>query len=88
MSDRYYNYCMKAISIKLPDPLFHDLVQRAKTSASSQSEIIRSALTAYLQNDLQAPTASCAERASRWTGMAQGPADLSTNPEHLRGFGQ
>jgi len=79
---------MRAISIKLPDPLFHDLAQRAKSSASSQSEIIRSALSAYLHSDAQAQTASCAERASRWTGMVQGPTDLSTNPEHLRGFGQ
>ncbi len=79
---------MKAISIKLPDPLFHDLAQRAKTSASSQSEIIRSALTAYLHSDTQAPAASCAERASRWTGMVQGPTDLATNPDHLLGFGR
>lgn len=79
---------MKAISLKLPDPLFHDLAQRAKTSASSQSEIIRTALAAYLQSDAQAQTASCADRAKRWTGLVQGPADLSTNPEHLRGFGQ
>lgn len=79
---------MKAISIKLPDPLFHDLAQRAKTSASSQSEIIRLALAAYLQRDAQPSTASCADRASRWIGMMQGPADLSTNPDHLRGFGQ
>lgn len=79
---------MKAISIKLPDPLFHDLAQRAKSSASSQSEIIRSALTAYLQRDAQPQKASCAERASRWIGMMDGPPDLSTNPEHLRGFGE
>lgn len=79
---------MKAISIKLPDPLFHDLVQRATASASSQSEIIRSALTAYLQRDAQPTTASCADRAQRWTGMMKGPADLSTNPKHLAGFGE
>ena len=88
LSLRYYTEPMKAISIKLPDPLFHDLAQRAKSSASTQSEIIRTALVAYLQNDVQASTASCADRASRWVGMAQGPEDLSTNPEHLRGFGQ
>ena len=79
---------MKAIFVKLPDPLFHDLAQRAKTSASSQSEIIRTALAAHLHNDAQAPAASCAERTSRWTGIVQGPADLSTNPDHLRGFGK
>jgi metal-responsive CopG/Arc/MetJ family transcriptional regulator len=79
---------MKAISIKLPDPLFHDLTKRAAASASSQSEIIRNALAAYLKTDAPASSASCAERASRWTGMVQGPKDLSTNPKHLRGFGQ
>lgn len=78
---------MQAVSIKLPDPLFHDLAQRAKTSASTQSEIIRSALTAYLQRDAQPPSASCADRARRWTGIMQGPEDLSTNFKHLDGFG-
>lgn len=78
---------MKAISLKLPDPLFHDLTQRAKTSTSSQSEIIRIALAAYLQRDVQPTTASCADRAQRWTGSMDGPADLSTNPKYLEGFG-
>ena len=88
MADGYYDSVMRAISIKLPEPLFHDLAQRAKTSASSQSEIIRSALAAYLQRDAQPSTASCADRAQRWTGIMQGPADLSTNPKHLDGFGE
>jgi Arc/MetJ-type ribon-helix-helix transcriptional regulator len=79
---------MKAISLKLPDPLFYDLAQRAKTSASSQSDIVRAALSAYLQSGSEASTASCADRAKRWTGIVQGPADLSSNPEHLSGFGQ
>ena len=78
---------MKAISIKLPEPLFYDLAQRAKSSASTQSEVIRDALAAYLKSDGQASTASCAERASRWAGMAQSATDLSTNPEHMQGFG-
>ena len=79
---------MKAISLKLPDPLFHDLAQRAKTSGSSQSEIVRMALAAYLKSDSQAQTASCSDLAKRWTGLVPGPADLSTNPDHLHGFGQ
>jgi predicted transcriptional regulator len=79
---------MKAISLKLPDPLFHDLAQAAVDRASSQSEIIRTALTAYLRHDIAPSSASCLDRASRWAGLMQGPADLSTNPEHLRGFGE
>lgn len=91
-AESYYTCVMKAISIKLPEPLFHDLAQRAKTSAASQSEIIRTALAAYLQRDseggVKGSPASCADRAQRWTGMMQGPADLSTHPKHLDGFGE
>jgi metal-responsive CopG/Arc/MetJ family transcriptional regulator len=79
---------MKTISVKLPDPLFHDLAQRAKSSTSTQSEIIRQALAAYLHSDAQPSTASCADRASRWIGMMQGTADLSTNAKQLKGFGE
>ena len=82
-----YQQPMKAVPTKLPDPLFHDLAQRTKISASSQSEIIRMALAAYLQRDAQPSSASCAGRAQRWTGIMQGPKDLSTNPKHLDGFG-
>ena len=49
---------------------------------------MRSALTAYLKQDAKPSTASCLDRASRWVGIMQGPADLSTNPDHLRGFGE
>ncbi len=78
---------MKAISIKLPEPLFYDLAQRAKTTASSQSEVIRNALAAYLKSDNPVNAASCADKASRWAGIGKDVSDLSTNPEHLQGFG-
>jgi Arc/MetJ-type ribon-helix-helix transcriptional regulator len=84
----YYNLRMKAISIKLPDSLFHDLANRASSSASSQSEIIRSALTAYLHGEQETPKSSCAERARRWIGIMDGPVDLSSNSKHLKGFGE
>ena len=79
---------MKALSLKLPDPLFFDLAQLAHARAKSQSEIVRSALTASLRSEAPAQAASCAERASRWIGIVDGPTDLSTNAAHLDGFGQ
>lgn len=79
---------MKALSIKLPEPLFQDLVSRARRSATSQSEIVRSALAAYLSSDAQSQPASCAQRAGRWVGIVKGPKDLSTHPRHLDGFGK
>ena len=65
------------------------LLQRgAQLGEIAGAEIIRAALAAYLSRDSQAQTASCAQRASRWVGMMQGPTDLSTNPDHMSGFGQ
>lgn len=79
---------IKAISIKLPGPLFHDPAQRAKDSSSTQSKVIRQGLVAYLHSDAQPSTASCADRASRWIRMMQGSTNLSTNAKHLKGFGE
>ena len=79
---------MKAISIKIPDPLFHDLTVQAKANAISQSEVIRSALSMYLHQSQASEAVSCAQQASRWIGSVDGPSDLSTNAGHLAGFGQ
>ena len=84
----HYTGPMKAISIKIPDPLFHDLTVRAARSSTSQSEIVRAALAAYLQADAGGQAASCAQRAKRWVGIVKGPKDLSSNPKHLDGFGR
>ena len=88
MPYQYYNLAMNAISIKLPDALHHALVQKAKSTARRQSDIVRLALDAYLKNDAQNQPGSCAAQAARWAGMVDGPADLSTNPGHMAGFGQ
>ncbi len=82
-----YNSLMKAISVKLPEPLLDRVVQLAVEKSQSQSDVIRAALTAYFSSG-QLPTQSAASKASRWAGLGVGPADLSTNPEHLEGFGR
>ncbi len=78
---------MKAISIKLPEDMLSSVMQQAVQKSVSQSDIIRNALAAYLASSQAQPT-SAAAQASRWAGMTQGPADLSTNPKHMKGFGQ
>jgi Arc/MetJ-type ribon-helix-helix transcriptional regulator len=82
-----YNSSMKAISIKLPEPMLHRVMQHAMQKSINQSDVIRAALTAYLASD-QAAEESAASQAARWAGLGKGPADLSTNPKHLKGFGQ
>lgn len=78
---------MKAVSIKLPEDMLSSVMQQAVQKSVSQSDIIRNALAAYLASSQAQPT-SAAAQASRWAGIAQGPADLSTNPKHMKGFGQ
>ena len=63
---------MKAFSLKLPDPLFHDLAKRARSSATSQSDIMRAALTAYLRGDAAEPQTDFVCRACQpldWHGV-------------------
>lgn len=78
---------MKALSIKLPEPMLSSLVQQAMEKSVSQSDIVRAALAAYLSSD-QAQAQSAAAQAARWAGLGDGPSDLSTNPKHMKGFGQ
>ena len=78
---------MKSLYIKLPDPMFHHLSQRAQTSGASHNDIVHAALAAYLLGTTPAPPLSCADRAQRWTGMMEGAADLSTDAQHLSNFG-
>lgn len=78
---------MKAISIKLPEPMLESVVQQALQKSVSQSDVIRAALAAYFASDQAAPQ-SAAAQASRWEGIGSGPTDLSTNPKHMKGFGQ
>lgn len=79
---------MKALSIKLPDPIYHDLMQAAERAGTTQSHMVREAIADYLVRSPEVSTASCAQRAAKWMGMAQGPSDLASNATHMADFGQ
>jgi hypothetical protein len=79
---------MQAISLRLPDPMFFELVSRAKTSAVSQTEIIRAALANYFQVVAPVKPQSMAEKAAKWAGKFEAPPDLSTNPKYMEDFGK
>jgi metal-responsive CopG/Arc/MetJ family transcriptional regulator len=78
---------MKAVSIKLPLPMLEDLARRAQQLSTSQSDIVRTALASYF-NQEQTRSHSAAQAASRWVGIGEGAKDLASNPKHLKGFGQ
>ena len=83
---------MAVISLKLSDALDAQLTEQAHRRQLSKSELIRRALTAFLQasdQDLdRAAPHSAADLLADLVGCCEGgPADLSSNPAYLADFG-
>lgn len=64
-------------TVKLPPELEHQLRQRSTQEGRSISELMRDALSAYLQN-VPPPRASAFSLGADLFGRHAGPADLST----------
>lgn len=79
---------MKNVSLKVEDLLAARLDAEAARRRVSKSEILREALTRYLERDPVPREGSFAARAARFAGCVEGPPDLSTDPRHLDGFGE
>lgn len=80
---------MNTLTIKIPEPLEKDLVRLSKQAHISKSELVRQALQAFIAHSQSAvPFVSALDHAGDLVGcFSGGPPDLSTNPEHLNGFG-
>ena len=82
---------MKVRSMKLPKELEQALKTRAREKGVSDSFVMREALAEYLVPDkgdsAHAPK-SFAALTTDLAGCVEGPADLSTNPRHMAGFGR
>jgi metal-responsive CopG/Arc/MetJ family transcriptional regulator len=82
---------MKSISLKLPAGLHAKLDRASIHRKQSKSDIVRAALELYL-NSSYSPngkqTISALELAGDLVGCSDGPHDLSTNPDYLKGYGQ
>ncbi len=82
---------MKIRSIKLPRHLDKSLYDRAQTDGVSGSSVVREALAEYLggpPKGRRPEPLSVAALAIDLAGCATGPADLSTNPAGLDGYGR
>lgn len=84
---------MAVISLKLSDALDAELARQSQRRRLSKSELVRRALSAFLQADQTgqddefAPSAG--DLLADLVGCCEGaPADLSSNPAHLQGFGE
>ena len=79
---------MKTISLKLPEALDMKLTALIRRQGGSKSAIVRAALEAYIARESEAAQGSVLEAAQDLCGCLEGPADLSTNPNRLDGYGQ
>ena len=79
---------MKILSIKLPEALHVKLNFAAKERGESRSALVREAIEAFIEDEDHTPRGSCLELAKDLAGVVKGPADLSSNKEHMRGYGQ
>ena len=83
---------MAVISLKLTEDLDAQLTAQAQRRRLSKSELVRRALTAFLQSSERGgdglPPQSAADLLADLVGCCEdGPADLSSNPAHLSDFG-
>ena len=85
-------FAMAVISLKLSEDLDAQLTEQAQRRRLSKSELVRRALTTFLQTSEQAIEGSASPSAldllADLVGCCEdGPADLSSNPAYLSGFG-
>lgn len=74
---------MRTTSLKLPEALDQRLGELARSRHVSRSFILREALEAYAASSGHSVTRAAGDM----VGALAGPADLSTAPEHLDGYG-
>jgi hypothetical protein len=75
------------VTIKLPDPLATRLQTAVRKRGRTQSEIVRDALEAHL-NGGRGAAGSFLDVVRDLAGSLSGPADLSANRRHMRGYGR
>ena len=83
---------MAVISLKLSEALDMQLTEQAHRRRPSKSELVRRALTAFLQSSTEgvesAGPQSAADLLADLVGCCEdGPTDLSSNPVYLSDFG-
>lgn len=75
---------MKTVSFKFSEDLDKALTDLARLRKSSRSALVREALAAFEISRERSVTAA----AGRLVGSLEGPADLSSNPAHMGGYGK
>jgi len=77
---------MKTLSLKLPEDMARILEDRARSTGTTKSEILREALAGYLAQGPPPGKGSFLALAGDLVGCLEGPGDLSYNKEYLEDY--
>lgn len=75
---------MRTISLKVPEALDRALTDIARRRGTNRSAVIRESLDALVKGERRSALALAGDL----VGCLNGPGDLSTNPDHMAGFGE
>ncbi len=79
---------MERITVRVAERLKRELEEEARAQGVRPSDIVRDVLAAYLAARPRRPSALDIARRIGIVGIYRDtPADLSTNPKHMEGFG-
>ncbi len=80
---------MTTVTCKMPEALAEQLTELAHREHRSRSAVLREALEQRLRKVGRKQPISALSLVKHLVGAQPGgPSDLSTNPEHMRGFGE
>ena len=79
---------MRTITLKLPDGLAARVSAAVRRRGVSTSALVREALEDRLCSEKRDRAGSCLNLAGDLAGIVDGPADLSSNGRHLKGYGR
>ena len=80
---------MRVLSVKVPEELERKLAAVVRKRGGRKSAVVRQALERYLDDAGEVRRGSFLELAGDLAGcVTDAPADLSSNPRHLAGFGK
>ena len=79
---------MRTITLKLPDGLAARVSATVRRRGVSTSALVREALEDRLGSEKRDRAGSCLDLAGDLAGVLEGPADLSSNGRHLKGYGR
>lgn len=79
---------MKNISIRLTDSQVREVSRLARKQKVTQSEVVREAIEEYVTRGQSGNDLNCLQLVDDLAGSLDAPADLSHNPDHMKGYGQ